>query len=522
MRNNVRPGAIAGFLIALCLSTAFGLFLADREVTDPFLYYDVAFVARTQRNRRMVFPETGPFASLQFVPGRTILMVQLATMTGLAPEVLQYLPWGAMLVSQTLYVLALKLLKSPMGAGMVTLYLTLNLSHAAALYSLFAYAIVVPNYLGLIILSARLFQRDRNAAMLLALLFFAAAQVTHYTMTAWMVLFMIGASATISLQNHKAQEKSRVTQVPAPYLAMAFAVIYLAFNQAVYASFLPVISLETLEGAAQRFSSYLSLAPPLPAPYGYRRPASISRISTVTLLVILVPAWAGLLRDGWQLLVRRALRSPSAPWRPLIWGIAAAGIADAAAYTVRGVISTKSFSMFFPLVALIYARRRGKKLVCLAAATLLGLTLIKVGLFYHGASVIARDPLKLTVAQVRPSARWLSEHVAKPDYTMLADLNLYGKYLLAAAESAGSPTPSPVLQGYTEDAFAWVIGAPITMPAPVPDIAALDTISGEPVTGFVWRQYRPLGAHQTAIRNNRRLHVIYDDGGVWLAAPAGD
>lgn len=513
MTRSPRTGAVVGLLVTLCASTAFGLYLAAQEVTDPFLYYDAAFVARTLHQPRMAFPATGPFASLRFAPGRIMLMLQLAAMTGIPAERLQFVPWGAMLISQTLYVLALRLLKSPALAVLVTLYLTLNLSHAAALYSTFAYAMAVPLYTGLLIISARLFQGDRQIAQPLSLLLFCAAHVTHYTMTAWIVVFMVGANLTIALQRRRTPGAGRCAQTTAPYLTLTFIVLYLAFNRAIYASFLPMIKMETLEGAVLRFSSYLSLAPTQPALYAYRRPAPVSLISALTLVVIMAPALAGLLRDGWQMIARHCPIRPVELRRPLIWGITAAGFADGLAYTVRGVISTKSYAMFFPLIALFYAQRLRKATLTYGlAALLLGLTLVKIVVFYQASSVIGPERLKTNLAEVQVSARWLHDHGPETGYTIAADLNLYGKYLLAAT------TPIPVLQGYTQALFAQTIGAPAAPPA-APDLLAIDLASAEPVTGFVWRQYPPFRHYQAAIQANRSLSLIYDDGLIWLGAP---
>ena len=72
-------------VVALLLSTAFGLYLGWKRVTDPFLYYDVSFVKTALTRARIDIPDTGPFASLEYVPGRQVLMLEFANMMGVEP-----------------------------------------------------------------------------------------------------------------------------------------------------------------------------------------------------------------------------------------------------------------------------------------------------------------------------------------------------------------------------------------------------------------------------------------------------
>src|SRR6266480_2509217 len=88
------------FLAAtLLVSLGFGAYLSYRHVTDPFLYYDVGFVTSLSHSSQMVIPNSGPFASLTFVPGRELLMSLLSNMLGIDPQVLQFLPIGSVLIS---------------------------------------------------------------------------------------------------------------------------------------------------------------------------------------------------------------------------------------------------------------------------------------------------------------------------------------------------------------------------------------------------------------------------------------
>jgi len=512
---------LAFLLPTILLSTCFGAFLSLQRVTDPFLYYDIAFVKSIQQETQMVIPETGPYASLSFVAGREILLTQFANMMGIGPKQLQFLPLGTVLLSSTLYFLALRLLKSPVVASLVTLYLTLNLSHATALYSVFGYALALPLFLGFVAISKEFFQRRGHFEIGILLLLFVAAHFIHYTITVWMVLFLTGASLTIGIQKWLTSNSYAVKAVPAYYLAIALGVFFLGLNETVYQSFLPLIHLETLDSAAQRFLTYLSIDPASinRSPYLYTRSSAIGLISACSLVIILLPIVLGVIQDIWQLIVRRSLRWATDSQLPMMWGITLMGIIDSVSYAFRGSISTKSFSMILPLVTLLYVQRTGKRTLYYSVALLLVMTsTVKLLVFYDNSYVIGPGNTNSNSDRIQPSAEWLQSHAPQPKFTMLADMNLYGKYLVASVGRGYEP----ILCGYTTERFENVIGASTEEWETVPDIVPVDLVSLEPTTGFVWVRLNPLANYLKELRNNHRLNLIYDDGAVWLCQPTGE
>ena len=175
MNKNTHSKEIIFFLITVCISTGFGIFLSRQKVTDPFLYYDIAFVKSLQDERQMNFPDAGPYKSLSLAPGRSLILTQYANMMGVDSEALQFFPLGSLIVSATFYYLALRFLRSPIIACLITLYLVLNLSHATALYSVFAYGIALPILFGVMLIYINLFERREIIDIVLLLLLFIAA-----------------------------------------------------------------------------------------------------------------------------------------------------------------------------------------------------------------------------------------------------------------------------------------------------------------------------------------------------------
>ena len=499
---------IAFLLITVLLSASFGTYLSLKRVTDPFLYYDVAFVKTIQDDAKVTFPETGPYSSLSFVAGRSMLMAQFVSLMGIEPDILQFLPIGSIFVSITLYFLALRLLKSPVIACLITLYLTINLSHATALYSVFGYALALPLYLGLIIICIRLFEKRGQREILLLLVLFMAVHLIHYTLAIWMILFLIGASLTIQLQKWLASQAT-IKAMPIYYLALAFSVIYLAFNEVIYQSFLPLVEPETLDSALQRFLFYLSVDPTSinRSPYQATRSGIIGIITALSLLLILIPIALGFLSDLWHLIVKRSSKYIANPDLPIIWGTLLMGVTDSLSYAIRGSISTKSFSMVFPILTLLYVRRSGKQPLYIGVAILLLATsLLKIIIFYDNSYVIGPNKMAASPVEIQPSTQWIHDHLPQSQYTMLADMNLYGKYLNTSLEQ----NQEPLLLGFTVETYEKVVGDSTEKWQAPPDVVAIDQTSLEPIVGFVWARLDPLNMYNLQVQNNPSLRqVIY-------------
>jgi hypothetical protein len=192
------------------------------------------------------------------------------------------------------------------------------------------------------------------------------------------------------------------------------------------------------------------------------------------------------------------------------------GVVDAASYTIRGSISTKSFSMIFPILTVMYVQRMNRRPMYYGIAIVLFITsLVKIGAFYQQSYVIGDRAISSNYQEVDPSARWLQAHATKPHYTILADLNLYGKYLVKSVYDQHEP----IVEGYTLDQFENVIGASDGLWNTRPDIVATDIRSSEPIIGFVWLLFEPLHNFTTELRQNQHMHIIYDDGSIWLGKP---
>jgi hypothetical protein len=521
MRARYLSPAVIFYLISLLLGSAFGFFLASQRVTDPFLYFDISFVKSIQPQEAMVIPKTGPYASLSLVPGRELLMAQLSNMLGIEPEVLQFLPIGAILLSQMLYLAGLYILKDPPAASLLSLYLVFNLSHATALYSVFAYAFGLPAFLAFVLIALQFLKDRRLTQLLIMLLIFVGVNLIHYTITSWVITFLLGANLAIIYVNLKkyraaAEGGAARSYIAANSLLLVFLIIYMYFNQTIYDSFLPLISISTVESAGKRFLSLMSLTTTVDiSPYSFHRSAYLGIVTTTTLLLIMLPVLIGGVMDGWRLLRAKVRLPEHSVSSILISGILVTAIIDCISYSIRGSISTKAFSILLPLVTLLYIKRLGgKALTTLAAVLLFATSLIKLGMFYQESYIVSQQATSSKIEQVRYSTEWLKAHTPGESYKLQADMNLYGKFLVSSTRTG----QQPIFQPYDLDRYAYIVdpAQQSGMRRGDADIIAIDTRSVDPTVGFIWTTLTPLQDHLDAIRANQKLNIVYDDGALWL------
>lgn len=500
--------------LTLLIAAIFGTYLAATRMTDPFLYFDISFAKAVNSQGELVFPQQGPFSSLHLAAGRQVLMLQLINMMGISPDIFQFLPIGTIFVSLTLYLLAYQILKSPLVASLITLYLVINLSHASALYSTFAYALGFPIMLGFFVLGRSFLQHRNLKEFPLLLILFSALNFIHYTLAVWTILFAISASIVIELQRFLSAKRNAFQLKPVFYLSTAFFVLFLIFNQTLYESYIPNLAPETLESAIQRFFSFFVFSPEnYESPYTFSRSPQINITSTITLILILIPVTIGFMVDLKNVFIVKSDSATANPEMPIIWAFIILGIIDALAYSIRGSISTKSFSMIFPLVALYYLGRLRRPFLYYCLTVMLLLTsIIKIPLFHEQSYFIRGN--SASPAELRHSANWVNSHIDTNNYAMMADLYLYGKYLSLSVEDGHTP----ILDAFNEEKYIMVVeGLADATELRPPEFIAIDKLSTQPTIGFIWNVFLPLGNFLEQIRANNDLYIIYEDEYVLLA-----
>lgn len=502
--------------MTLAISLGFGSFLSRQKVTDPFLYYDMAFLKDQANNNAIIFPEDGPFASLALVKGRLILLRELVDATGISPDILQFVPFGSIVVPAMIYLVVYRLFRSPIVASLIAIYISINLSHAAAIYSVFAYALAIPIFLGVIILYRRYLQEKGAWEVLLLLLLFLTVQFIHYTIAVWIILFLIGANLMVWYLNRRNDIVQNYKLPSINYLTLIFIFLFLALNRTLFTAYIPYLGNAALVTAWRNFSTYLDsfwIRGDI-AKYQMERAPSAAIISAVSLAIILLPILCGIIieisrRHRWQDNNRNYLL-------PIMAGILLTGALDTFIYLFRGSFSTKFIALLFPVLALFYLSKLKKRwLLWGFAVSLVCLSIVKIVIFNQFSIVIGDNRGSLPSEVVSSEATWLDENIANSKFTMLADLNLYGQYLLARSASQSQP----ILLGMQDGFYDHIVTGKTSGIEPEPNIIVIDKTSSEPVMGFRWARFTPLKKYLNQIWKNTLINIIYDDGRVWFAIP---
>jgi len=509
--KDIRKGA-APFLLTIAISLLFGLFLSQRRVIDPFLYYDLAFVKSFHGARIPTIPSAGPFSSLALAPGRIYLLMALSSSLGMSYGVLGFLPIGSLLIPVSYFILIRRLTNAPWVASFTTLYLCLNLSHATAIYSVFAYAFALPIFFAFVFYAER-HSKSRNAkSFTILFLLFVALNSIHYAVASWAILFLFSLFIIRYLQDFHSSKTVAGSIRGLLLLYLILLVVFLAFNQALYDAYIPLINQQTLQSAYERFLSYITLRPnPNTPTYAFNRPSSINLISTATLLVIAVTTFIGLISEVHRIFKKRKNRHILDDDAVLLFAFILVGVADVVIYSFRGSISTKSISILFPIPALIYLNRFGKKWALLIFSfVLMFSSFAKILVFERENYVIRANGSR--IEDIQKSMNWLEEYGSNEQLKILADLNLYGKYLLLSDKN--NP---PILEPLTPENYAALINVkPQVATAISADVVAIDKNSLQPALGFVWSGFKPIVEFSERIRSNPKLSIIYDDGDILI------
>lgn len=512
LRNYRGHKGVAPFFLTIILTLLFGLFLSQRHVVDPFLYYDLAFVKSSLGETIPTIPLSGPFSSLALAPGRIFLLMALSSSLGISAELLGFLPLGALMVSASYFILVRSLTNSSWVAGFITLYLCLNLSHATAIYSVFAYAFGLPIFFAFVFF-ARMYSKNRSVKSFTILVFlFIALNVIHYTIASWAILLLFYLFLIRFIQDFRSSRTISRSIQGLFFSSLLLLIVFLGFNQTLYDAYIPLVNQQTLSGAYERFLSYVSLRPnPIHSNYIFIRPSSINLVSTVTLLGIVVVTLTGVLVELRRVFSKKNDSNTLDDDVVLLFALLLVGITDVVIYSFRGSISTKAISILFPIAALIFLKHLGKNRAMLGFSFFLLLSsFAKIVVFENEDYVIRANGTR--IADIQTSRNWLEEYGPNERLKILADLNLYGKYLLLSEKNS-----SPILEALNQENYSALIDSKVQADVPITaDLVAIDLNSHQPALGFVWSGFMPIAVFTENYQSNPKLSIIYDDGHIQM------
>jgi hypothetical protein len=169
--------------------------------------------------------------------------------------------------------------------------------------------------------------------------------------------------------------------------------------------------------------------------------------------------------------------------------------------------------MIFPIIALYYVKNyKFEKAYIYLAILLLTTSLVKIPIFYsHSYSIKGNGA---SMVDLHPSLDWMEQQSTNKNFSVLADLNLYGKYLSLSIEDGYQPA----FVAFDERKYEIVVGGSSDVSSVAfPDYIAVDKKSTQPVIGFIWNIFEPLGKFSEEIKKNDLLTIVYEDQSVIIA-----
>ncbi len=199
------------------------------------------------------------------------------------------------------------------------------------------------------------------------------------------------------------------------------------------------------------------------------------------------------------------------------------GIVDSVVYGLRGNISTKFVSVFFPIIVIYYVNIKlnqynGRKIVknILFVLIILGLLIIvstKFFLFFQNGPLQENTPYE----KIHSGAEWFFAHLISNNHSVpyiLADLHTYGKLLVIGSEK----DKLVMIKYYTGEIYDLVVN-PVYVTQPnrlstICDYIIVDKLLSYPTKSYWWKEYEPLGKYTPNIKLNSNINIVYDDSTV--------
>jgi len=465
---------------------------------------------------------SGVLAPIAYTPFWETLVVQLTVVTSLPLSDVLLLPIGAVVIPATLYALSSNLGLSKAGSLLIVGFAAFDIARGSSTYSVFAHAVSYP--LVFIFISATVAYSRRPQlwvqwSIILTLLF-VVLHFLYYSAELLALAFVISYAVFAQLKARLGT--TNATRSPLN-LAIAFVVLFFAFNEIVYQGYLPALSSippqEAITWISGRLAGIIGIQQATDQPFVVVAPQSafVSLLVTIQIAAILAPFSLLLLIQP----ITRVRRYPCESRLGLdesgvVWPSIITSIIDFAAYFLLGFVNLRTILMLLPITAFlvllrISARRRKERTRFVRRLPMLFLAFLVVTAIAKNAVIIGTTPEQLgsTLAQVKPGTDWLLAQGGDRIGPALTDLNTATRLSLAAASSArvfdfrsyNSSLYSEILDSSPER------GPEQTLRYLIIDLNGL----AMPIDGFGWKTYQPLSDYYGLVRDNIHLNLIYDD-----------
>lgn len=393
------------------------------SITNSFLHPTIAFVTRFLGESQMPL-DSWPITP---TPASPLFIAALAQVSGLAPNVIQFMPFISPLFVIVYFVVAKRLVGNSVVAVMITIALAYGFSEPH--YAVWRHSFGLLGILLLILVFLRMLQtRATSQLLLIAILIFFGTRFYSYSLENSMLALTLGATFYSLVFRRTAGRQWLIG------LTLLWLVAFFTFNPIWQHELRRQLTLGTdnlaLVALAEFFNQRLAILPgfsttfkeelALVGHFGSSLPITLLQLTYISLIALPLFAFGFTsLASVSHKPFRRFIGRQRSSWLILWWGLVATGLSEVLIYLTTGTVTSRPLLFYGPIMTIMalmaWVPKISKLLVYASVLALLSMTL-------YIASWSHKDtfyPLSLTRHQsVEASAEWYIDHVPEERWAL--------------------------------------------------------------------------------------------------------
>lgn len=504
---------ILSIVALIAFSATIGVVFGELNLSNAFLYFRIARVIDSGDSGTISSFEAEGIPSDPTYFGYEALLIAISQVGGLDPETLIGFPLGSILLPIVFFAVARRLVREFSIAVLLTVYIVSFYALLSVQYDTFVYAFAHISFLSVILILAMPRVRRSGQGVVLLTLLFVGSYVVYHTTPVWIITLMLVLSIPILRRLRGLPRRAEGLS-----LSVAFLVLYLAFNETVYRTFVPLVagfgtwSVEGFFASGSHASAALGAGSLLPW------------VNLAIHLMIVIPLAIWLVVKVKSF--RNSGRTRSVLDRLIIAGIIVA-LSQFFIHGIFGSLSNRLVLLILPIMALAVlvgekgrnveksASRPGgwsslilthRKAIALAmGGSFASLSLFGFAIFYFE-NAPGIDPTTRNL-----SAQWLIG-AADNEPRLTSDLDTFAMFELRYAKNGRIAHLVP----YDEPLYDWLIGRPAN-PERLPDFLLVDVDRApQTILGINWERFPGPAESLPLMENNRGLNLVYNNGSVLI------
>ncbi|MFX0206729.1 MAG: hypothetical protein ACFFDT_12150 [Candidatus Hodarchaeota archaeon] len=506
-----------------------GVLLSKNGYSSAFFPVTIAEVEASLESGRLIPYHIPHFTFYTQYAGYNTMILLIAKVCALAPQQVQFMPIGGIIIPLFFFVIGKKLFGSNLIAALIALYVAFDPSISVKVYNTYAESWSIPLFASLVILYLRILKMEaKHWDLFLISLVFAAAFRMSWSIPAWMVVLSVSLSILLLIELFR--RKKLAGQKSIFFITLLFVVIYLTGDYVFRQQYLPYIftgkaALHIGAFNLQMILEKLGLIgvsesePYLTAP-------SLSILSNwlniiryaliLSPIVIYLFVKFKIIRYKKFTLEREAEPQSLDVLYLFIWASIILAGWHILASTAYGIIRFTIILFFFPFTAVAcLCRTTFKKVVRLAVPLLLAVLAIA-----NFAVFLNETTPQIKYVDTNPSSSWLAEHCRD-------QVKIIGGFATTSKFLANGIAEGVVynINWVTSENYAHLVEAEYRLNRYIyfrnwcQYFVINKKFADRSLFGNQWKFFTPFSNYLDEINENINLSRVYNDGLVWILRP---